>query len=379
MKNTSLLSRRNWLRNTTLSSAGLVMAAHTGVFAQSANDYPNEEELVRLFSNENPYGPSRQAKAAIEKLLHRANRYPTYHEVNPQALKEAIAKKEGLKPENVVLGHGSYQLLTLIAILYGNQQQTLVIPRPTFNVTGAYAEKQLGARVKYVNLDTKFGMDLPAMRRAIDNRTSMVMICNPNNPTGTSVSAQKLADFCKEVGKKATVFVDEAYIEYAPPTHTQSMVALVRQQENVLITRTFSKMYGLAGMRVGYALARKDIATKLDALNGRFGQLINGLGLAAAMASLKDERFIKKSVRKNEEVKNWFYQQLRQTGVPYIASDTNFVYVQTGKIYANFHSQLATHHLKAVGHDKSEWSRISIGTLANMKQLMRSMKTMQKI
>jgi histidinol-phosphate aminotransferase len=379
MKNTALLNRRKWLRNTALSSAGLVMAANAGVYAQAGNDYPQEDELVRLFSNENPYGPSRQAKRAIEQLLHRANRYPTYHQVTPQALKEAIAKKEGLKPENVVLGHGSYQLLTLIAILYGNQQQTLVIPRPTFNVTGAYADKRLGATVKFIDLDSKFRMDLSAMQRAVDKRTSMVMVCNPNNPTGTVVGAQRLKDFCLEVGKKATVFVDEAYIEYADPARTESMVDLVRQQKNVLITRTFSKMYGLAGMRVGYALARKDIAENLAALNGRFGQLLNNMGLASAIASLKDEAFIKKSLKKNAEVKQWFCQQLQKQGLPYVASDTNFVYAQTGKVYANFHSQLAQHHLKAVGRDKSEWSRISLGTLGDMKKLVNSMKTMRKV
>jgi histidinol-phosphate aminotransferase len=132
-------------------------------------------------------------------------------------------------------------------------------------------------------------------------------------------------------------------------------------------------------MRVGYALARKDIAENLAALNGRFGQLLNNMGLASAIASLKDEAFIKKSLKKNAEVKQWFCQQLQKQGLPYVASDTNFVYAQTGKVYANFHSQLAQHHLKAVGRDKSEWSRISLGTLGDMKKLVNSMKTMRKV
>lgn len=377
MKNSLLINRRKWLRNTALSSAGLVMAANAGAFAHSSTDLMTEEEMVRLFSNENPYGPSAKAKNAIEKLIQRANRYPTYHEVTPKVLKEIIAKKEGLKPENVVLGHGSYQLLTLIAILYGNNKEKLVIPSPTFNVTGYYADKRLGAQVKYVNLNKQFEMDLPAMQREVNANTSMVMICNPNNPTGTHIGTQKLKDFCKEVSKKATVFVDEAYIEYANPAKTGSMVELVRQNENVLITRTFSKMYGLAGMRVGYALARKDIAEKLSGLNGRFGQLINTPGLGAAIASLNDERFIRKSLNKNQEVKTYFCEQLKAMNLNYVPSETNFLYVQTGKVFSDFHSQLASHHLKAVGRDKSEWSRISMGTKADMKKLVQLMKTMK--
>lgn len=377
MKKTSLFNRRKWLKSTALSSAGLVMAANAQIFAQAPDQMTAEGELVRLFSNENPYGPSPKAKEAIRGLIYRANRYPTYHEVTPWALKQLIAKKEGLKVENVVLGHGSYQLLTLIALLYGNNKETLVIPSPTFNVTGHYADKQLGAQVRYIDLDKNFAMDLPAMQRAIDGRTSMVMICNPNNPTGTAISTARLQSFCREAGKKATVFVDEAYIEYANPAHTQSMVSLVRQKENVLITRTFSKMYGLAGMRVGYALARKDIAAKLEALNGRFGQLLNAPGIGAAIASLKDDKFIRYSTQKNIEVKAYFCKELTTMGLPYVASETNFMYVQTGKKFGKFHSQLEKQHLKAMGRDGREWSRISLGTKKDMQKLVQLMKTMK--
>ena len=378
MKNTSLINRRKWLRNTVLSSAGLVVAANTSVFAHDqVLESFSEEELIRLFSNENPYGPSPKAKAAIQQLIHRANRYATYHEATPKALKEAIAKKEGLKPENVVLGHGSYQLLTLIALMFGNKKETIITPKPTFNVTGYYADKRLGANVKYIDLDKGHKMNLSAMRRAMDANTSLVFICNPNNPTGTVIETERLKSFCREVGKKATVFVDEAYIEYADPTKTKSMVELVRQKENVLITRTFSKMYGLAGMRVGYALARKDIAEKLDKLNGNFGQLINTLSLGATLASLKDEQFIKSSIQKNQQVMRYFCQHLESINLPYVPSQTNFLYAQTGKIFKNFHSHLDKYQLKAVGRDSREWSRISMGTMSDMKKLVKVMKSMK--
>ena len=380
MKNSSLINRRNWLRNTALSSVGLVMAANTGAFAydQHLQDEPfTEQELLRLFSNENPYSPSPKVKSAMRQLLHRANRYANYHPVNPQALKEAIAKREGLKAENVVLGHGSYQVLTLIAIMYGKNKETIITPKPTFNVVGRYADHQMGANVKYIPLDKNYRMDLSAMRNAMDANTSLVFICNPNNPTGTVIEAERLKRFCQEVGKKATVLVDEAYIEYANPAKSKTMVELVRQQENVLITRTFSKMYGLAGMRIGYALARKDIAQKLDRLNGQFGQLINTLGLGAALATLEDEQFVRSSIQKNQKVKQYFCRELQNLNLSFVPSETNFVYVQTGKAFKNFHSQLAKQKLKAIGKDSSEWSRMSMATMADMKRLIKIMKGMQ--
>ncbi|OJJ20225.1 hypothetical protein BKI52_17295 [marine bacterium AO1-C] len=352
------------------------MAANAGAFAYDhpAQEPFTEQELLRLFSNENPYSPSPKVKSAMQQLLYRANRYANYHPVNPKALKEAIAKREGLKAENIVLGHGSYQVLTLIAIMYGRNKETIITPKPTFNVVGNYADHQMGANVKYIALDKNHRMDLSAMRRAMDAKTSLVFVCNPNNPTGTVIEAERLKSFCREVGKKATVLVDEAYIEYANPAKTKTMVELVQQKENVLITRTFSKMYGLAGMRIGYAMARKDIAERLDKLNGQFGQLINTLGLAAALASLEDEQFIRSSIKKNQQVMRYFCQQLDGMNLPYVPSETNFLYVQTGKAFKDFHSQLAKRKIKAIGKDSSEWSRISMATMADMKRLIKIMK-----
>ncbi|HAS44321.1 MAG TPA: hypothetical protein DCS93_27840 [Microscillaceae bacterium] len=379
MKNTSLINRRKWLRNTALSSAGLVMAANAGAFAHDhyLQESFTEQELLRLFSNENPYSPSPKVKSAIQSLVHRANRYANYHRVNPNALKKAIAKREGLQPENIVLGHGSYQVLTLIAIMYGKNKETIITPKPTFNVVGRYADHQMGANVKYIALDKNHRMDLSAMRNAMDANTSLVFVCNPNNPTGTVIETERLKRFCKEVGKKATVLVDEAYIEYANPAKTKTMVELVQQKENVLITRTFSKMYGLAGMRIGYAMARKDIAEKLDKLNGQFGQLINTLGLGAAMAALEDKPFIRSSIKKNQQVMQYFCQQLDKMKLNYVPSETNFIYVQTGKAFKNFHSQLDKQKIKAIGKDSSEWSRISMATMADMKRLVKIMKNMK--
>lgn len=374
MKNTSVINRRKWLRNSLLSSAGLVVAASTNGFAHTLAPAVAEEEFTRLFSNENPYGPSPKAITAMEGLLRRANRYPTNHEVTGQALKEAIARKEGVKPENVILGNGSVQLLILLAKLYGSHQEKIIMPDPTFDITGHHANA-LGADVKYVKLNKQHAMDLGAMQRAVDSNTSLVMVCNPNNPTGTIVSAQKLTKFCKEVSKKAVVFVDEAYIEYADPTKTASMIDLVRQGENVIITRTFSKMYGLAGMRMGYALAPEAIIQKLKKVKGRFGSLHNILGLGAALASMKDARFTALSIKKNNEVMTYFCGELKAMKLRYVPSEANFIYIQTGKKFPRFHQQLKANKIKVVGKDGREWSRISLGTKAEMKRLVELMKT----
>ena len=375
MKNSSLINRRNWLRNTALSSVGLVMAANTGAFAydQHLQDEPfTEQELLRLFSNENPYSPSPKVKSAMRQLLHRANRYANYHPVNPQALKEAIAKREGLKAENVVLGHGSYQVLTLIAIMYGKNKETIITPKPTFNVVGRYADHQMGANVKYIPLDKNYRMDLSAMRNAMDANTSLVFICNPNNPTGVLIPSAELRAFAGRTASKATLLVDEAYNELTDAPDDNSMIDMVRGGADMIVCRTFSKIYGMAGLRVGYAITSEANAERIRSHMMSFGGNLGGV--AAALGCYNDFDFLAKSRAMVLEGREMIMEAVAKAGLTALPSQTNFVYVKVPDADAVQKGMMERGiRIRGAYGKWTQYSRVSTGMLADVERYAKAL------
>lgn len=378
----SSIKRREWLKASLITSAaGFGLLNGINVFGkplpEEAFSAIADGEVRRLLFNENPIGPSEKVGEIIKKMLPRANKYATFHEYDFNALKNLIAKQEGLKPENVLLGHGSFEPLLWVAEYFGSNGGEIIVPSPTFDVVGNYGKK-IGASIKPIEVDKDFKMDLSAMESAVGAKTKLVTICNPNNPTGTSCKANELTSFCKSVSDKSYVLIDEAYIHYIKSWRKQTMAPLIAKGRQVLVARTFSKIYSMAGLRIGYLLGPADLIKTLESKHtlGFPGNMPNTLSVAAAIASLSDnDNFLSQSRSFNEDRKADFYRFLDEQGIPYIRSNANFVYYDVQKFKAYKQLMWESKILLAGGWPtKSNWARVTMGSVEDMDFLKDQMK-----
>jgi len=320
---------------------------------------------IKLTSNENPYGFSPKAKQALIDSLDEGNRY-----ANPDLvakLEQEIAKREGLKPENVVLGTGSGEILCMAAIAFG--QKEIVAPDPTFPSLMRYAEN-FGAKIKGIPLNEKFEHDFSTMAQNVTENTSLVYVCNPNNPTASMSPINDLRSFCSETAKKVTVFADEAYLEFTDDFPRNSMIDLVKKGENVIVSRTFSKIYGMAGLRVGYGLARTDLAQKLKRLRMTW---FNNPSIYAALASYSDLGFIAQSKQKNFEVRRKVMNELDKMSLKYAPSEANFLWVNVGESMKDLGDKMRSHNI-LLGNPRNHWARVTIGTSQEMTAFIKALK-----
>ena len=368
------LSRRDWFKSSLALGAGVALTS-TLVENLMAAPVSNAERLhgidpvlrngiIRLGSNENPYGPSPMARKAIEERITMGNRY-VYGETGE--LKNQIAAKEGVTPEHVMITCGSSELLCLAGLGIGLEGGAVLSAYPVFRLLMDYAAK-FNARWDKVNLDDKLVHDLDKLADAVKADTKMVFVVNPSNPSGTLVDPQKLKNFCIEVSKKATVFADEAYIEFLEPAQQKSMVELVKEgNNNVIISRTFSKVYGLAGSRVGYAIAHPDLIKKMQKY--QMWGTMNQFAIAAAKASLLDEEFVKMTRTRNAEARTYFQNYLDSKKWFYGKSHANVVLFPAPKsgslILAE--TEKKGFQIRVWDYLDKEWCRVSIGTLDEMK------------
>lgn len=323
---------------------------------------------IKLTSNENPYGFSPKAKQALIDSLEDGNRYASPDLV--AKLEQEIAKREGLRPENVVIGTGSGEVLCMAAIAFG--QKEIVAPEPTFPSLMRYAEN-LGAKIKGVPLNEKFEHDFNSMAKQISENTSLVFVCNPNNPTGGLSPNDVLRSFCSETAKKNLVFSDEAYLEFTDDFPRNSMIDLVQKGENVIVSRTFSKIYGMAGLRVGYGLARTDIAQKLKRFRMTW---FNNPSIFAALASYSDLDFVAQSKRKNEQVRREVMNELDKMNLKYAPSEANFLWVNVGSKMNDLGDKMRNHNI-LLGNPRNEWARVTIGTSVEMKAFIKALKVIK--
>ncbi len=282
------------------------------------------KKVVKLASNENPLGPSRAAITAIKNAARESYFYP---DGNSFLLKQAIAEKFDIPVSQIILGAGSDEIIELLAKTFFKPTDEIVVSQYAF-IRYKMAGDLMGCRVVTVPMKN-YRHDLPAMLQAVTKRTKAVFIANPNNPTGTYNSARELEAFLKGLSKKfgahaPLVVLDEAYYEFSSinPDYPQSMEYL-EQYQNLVITRTFSKVYGLAGIRVGYGFASSEIAGFIDRVRPPFN--INSAAQAAAVASLKDSGQVTKSVRLVEQQKKVLYSAFLKLGIEYIPSAGNFM------------------------------------------------------
>ena len=319
--NTVSISRRKFAQ---LLSAGAACAvvkpavslAKTVPIAHPAA--PPLTGIVRLSSNENPYGPSPQGLKAMTNVFHLACRYPNE---NAAALSEKLAKLNNVTPDQILLGDGSGEVLKLCAETFtGAQRGKLVVADPTFEAILHHATVN-GAEVVKVPLTNSFAHDLAKM--ADVSNAALVYICNPNNPTASITPKNELHDFISEMPSQTMILVDEAYFHYADSSDYDSVIPLIKDQPNLIVARTFSKIYGMAGLRCGYAVGQTETITQLRAHQS--WDSVNIMAVAAASASLEDANQVASGRRLNQETKTFVTTQLEAMGYNSIPSQANFI------------------------------------------------------
>lgn len=373
MSNT--LARRAWLKQSSLALAGIglgnrLFAADSTYTAEKIKRV-TPPGIIKLSSNENPYGPSPLARRAMADAISQSNRYPW--SVTEQLLGK-IGEQYGLTDTHVLMGAGSSEILGLVSILAAMQKGNAVCAFPTFTIWWRVLQK-LGLEIIKVPLTADKKHDLPAMLSAINGETRLVYVCNPNNPTGTVLPFQELKSFVEEASKKAIVLLDEAYTEYSGALSLASMVAT---NKNLVIAKTFSKIYGMAGARIGFALAHPDIIASLEALQPWANAGPGGVSLAGALASLDDVDFVKMSKANNQAAREYVEQQFKTLKVPFIPSNTNFIYYSLQQYAGNIEEAFKQQQIitRGIVEEDGKWVRTSIGTQQEMQQFITVLKNM---
>ena len=280
----------------------------------------NPDTIVKLASNENPLGPSPLALSAIQQATQDLTRYP---DGSGFRLKSVLAAQLDLSRQQITLGNGSNDLLDLIARCWLAPGRNAVYSEYAFAVYPLVTQAA-GAGHKVVPAKD-WGHDLPAMAEAIDDKTSVVFIANPNNPTGTWLSEKQIAEFMDQVPPEVLVVLDEAYCEYVQESVYPDGVELLKRYENLIVCRTFSKAYGLAALRVGYSLSSAQVAETLNRVRQPFN--VNSLALEAALAAYSDSEYLAQSITTNQAGMLQLETEFRALGLSYIPSVGNFVCV----------------------------------------------------
>ena len=274
--------------------------------------------IVRLSANENPYGPSPNALKAMTNSFGLSCRYPDEHN---NVLIDKVAKLNGVDHEQILLGDGSGEILKLCAETFtGKEHGTLIAADPTFEAILNNA-KANGAEVIKVPLNSTFAHDLPKMHAA--TKSGLIYICNPNNPTASITPKDELRDFIAKTPRETMILVDEAYFHYADSPDYESVIPLVKEHPNLVVSRTFSKIYGMAGLRCGYCVAQKEAVDRMR--SNQMWDSVNIMALAAANASLDDTDQVPNGQRLNSETKTFVISELQRMGHKTIPSQANFI------------------------------------------------------
>ncbi|MGH9969050.1 MAG: histidinol-phosphate transaminase [Pyrinomonadaceae bacterium] len=296
----------------TIASAAPVLrfVSHTG----------QNTGIVRLSSNENPYGPSPAALKAMNEAFGLSWRYPDEH---ADLLSENLAKLHYVANEQVLLGNGSGEILKLAATAFTGPGKKLVIAEPTFEAIARHA-RVANAEVAQISLTADYAHDLPKMLAAAGD-AGLIYICNPNNPTASLTPKDSIRALLRKVPEGTTVLVDEAYHHYVESNDYESLIPLVKEYPNLVVARTFSKIYGMAGLRCGYCITRPELIQRMRP--HQTWDSVNIMALAAAQASIRDAAQVEQGRRRNNEVRKYLYLQLDQSGLKYIPSHANFLMI----------------------------------------------------
>ncbi len=312
--------------------------------------------IIKLASNENPFG-SPVNEVDIKQAISSAYTYPAHFN---HPLYKQLAQKEGVNKENIILGNGSDDIMQLLSLAFLNSELHVVSSECTFLLYHHMATL-MGAR--YTELPLKsFRYDLTAILESINSETRMVFIANPNNPTGTMIAPEELLSFIDRVPEHVIIVIDEAYIEFSELNQRVSCKKLVNSYSNVVFLRTFSKLYGLAGYRIGYGIAHESLINILHKVRMPFN--VNNLALEAACLALNNKLFIDKTLSNNSEQKQYLYESLSSLSITYIPTQANFICIlheESHRIVNDLlRKGIVVRHLKSFGLDHG--IRVTIGT-----------------
>jgi len=361
--------RRDWLKQSSLAFAGLSFTAPLSLLAAEKTTHHFSNGPIKLTANENPYGPSPMARKAMADAILSSNRYTW--DVTTQ-LREKIGAMYGFNQDYVVMGAGSSEILGVVAQLASLQRGNAISADPTFSIWATAAER-LGIQINRVPLTAEKKNDLRTMLSKLNSETRLFYICNPNNPTGTILPSAVIRDAALEASKQCYVLLDEAYLEY---TDEPSLASLVKENKNIIVAKTFSKIYGLAGARVGYAIAHPDTIRQMTSLQPWSNAGTSAVSLAAALASLDDKSFLANSKKWNREASDFTEKELRSIGFSVIPSNTNFIYYSLGNFSGNWPELLKTKNILTgrIVESNGQWTRTTIGTMDEMKQFVQAAK-----
>lgn len=351
------LNRRAWLRNTGLGTASLMIGARLAPTSSAAVGAGEKIDVARISGNENPYGPSKMAMAALKETEASACRYPG---AKTAELAELIAEQNGVAADNVVLGNGSSEFLADYAEWLsrsGPGEVVTALPGYTKFTRQIHA---MGSPLVIVPTTPDLVHDLDAMAAKVGPHTKCVYICNPNNPTSTIVPADELRAFAIKVSKTCPVFVDEAYLEFSDDFEKNTMAPLVAEGHNVIVARTFSKIYGMAGMRLGYGLAPADVAAEVRQITQNF---LGVLTVSMGIASLQDAGYVPRIRAQVKAERDRLCRLFDELGLTYAKPQGNFVFVKTGMPVKVFQDLMLGQKVQ-VGRafpPALDWCRISIG------------------
>ena len=327
-------------------------------------------EPIRLSANENPYGPCAASLEALTRSANSASRYPGAIE---DAVRDAIAKHHGVKPDQIVLGCGSSDVLRMADSAFVPAGKTIVAAEPTFEAVLTYAKVTRAEAVK-VPLTTDFRHNLAKMSAACDGRTGLAYVCNPNNPTGTIVRADELEAFLRRVPSQCIVLVDEAYHHFVEDPRYKSALDLEGRHDNLVVARTFSKIYGMAGMRLGYAVAS---AANAELMRSHASwDNTNQSALAMGLASLADPEVVPRQRKLLNGTRRWLCAELERDRRRYIPSETNFVMIDVEGDVTPVTVALRDRGILAGRKFPSmpNWLRVSIGKQDEMEAFLAGLR-----
>ncbi len=365
-------NRRSLL--TGMAGAAVLSQTSVSLPARAAKPAPSDiashfgppDGVALLARNENPYGPSPAARKALADTASKGAYY-----ADESYLASMIAERHGVTPDHIAIGTGSGEVLCAIAQAWTRDGKSILGADLFWDTTAKYAVRQ-GAEIVRVPMGDQVSVDLGAMKAAVNDSIGLVHITNPNNPTGQLLDAAELKSFCEFVEGGTTVLVDEAYNELTDDPDANTMVGLVREGKNIIIARTFSKIYGMAGVRVGYSIARPDITEKIKS------NVMSWMGvpqLAAAIASYNDQEFLTFSKAKIVEGREMVMEAVKANGLTCLPSATNFVYVDVGQNAEEFRKKMAAKKvmIRGIYQDYTNWSRVSMGFIEDVERYVKAL------
>lgn len=362
---TNKMTRRDWLIGSTALIGGAALAANAHAQSITIEGYvPTPENPIRMSSNENPYGINKKASIAMCNAHKYGHLYGGGGAQRP--LTELIAGMENVPSENVMVAGGSGEILKTLALMVAMEGGKILAPNPTYDDTFMDYSNQRGIEKIWVPVAEDLSIDLDAMKAAYTDDVKIIYLCNPNNPIPTVMHGEKLKEFCKEMSQKCYVFVDEAYYEYVVDPNYQTMIPLVTEYPNVVVTRTASKIHAFAGIRVGFGFGSTEMLAKIRSL---MTGSINGPAMWGAIESYKDTEYQQFVLRKNAEALQILYDFFDKHGMRHIKSNANFTFFETGMDSAEVNRRIRQHGI-AIGRPfppKLDWMRISTARPEDMK------------